>query len=325
VNVWQVAEQFLDNPRESGPDWIRASCPFHRSSSSSRSFMLNVDSGHYHCLSERCGARGSLYSLLVHFGVSRDEARAVASEVRQNAPTPKEKLRQRAGRTVHFLDESLLGAYDFCPNQLVEDGFDSRVLRAHDVGVDEGLRRFTFAIRDVEGRLVAISGRSVQRQSRMKYKVYGTKELPDWYPEKGYVPRNRDHLYRLDKAKNEPGEGLILVEGFKACLWLVQHGVRRVVAVMGSSLTNEQRALAADVGGPYYVWFDHEPGKNFADSEGRCAAARAALRLTPYGPSWVCAYPPGTPPGTAPDDLNAEQISSSLNSLLTPTEATLNE
>ena len=40
--------------------------------------------------------------------------------------------------------------------------------------------------------------------------------------------------------RERPGTPLYIVEGFFDCIWLWQHGIRRVVALMGSSLSPQQ-------------------------------------------------------------------------------------
>ena len=49
-------------------------------------------------------------------------------------------------------------------------------------------------------------------------------------------------LFNLDRAIKEPGP-LVIVEGFFDCMKLHQHGCRKVVALMGSTLSAAQEEL----------------------------------------------------------------------------------
>jgi len=58
-------------------------------------------------------------------------------------------------------------------------------------------------------------------------------------------------VYNLHQAKMyAKDQGLIIVEGFFDCMRLHQAGIPNVVALMGSSLSEEQLSLIADAVGP---------------------------------------------------------------------------
>jgi DNA primase len=237
------------------------------------------------------------------------------------------------------LPEYVLGAYDRCPLQLVEDGFTEETLARYDVGFDRNSNRITFPVRDHMGRLVAISGRASDEGVIPKYKVYDAAPPTKTKPAgelhgvvEDYVPNNRDYLYGFNDVypirffnPNEKHAPLIVVEGYKACLWLRQLGFAHTVALQGSSMTPAQRRQLNKLRGPYYIFLDHEPGKAFPDDRGRCAAVTIAERLSSAGRVFLCIYPGYTDQdpftekkqGTSPDDLNKTEINNLVESAQT--------
>ena len=58
-------------------------------------------------------------------------------------------------------------------------------------------------------------------------------------------------VYNLHRAKDHAkDQGLIVVEGFFDCMRLHQAGIPNVVALMGSSMSDEQEALIVETVGP---------------------------------------------------------------------------
>jgi DNA primase len=94
--------------------------------------------------------------------------------------------------------------------------------------------RIVVPIHNAEGQLVAYAGRwpgSPPDEDTPKYK------LPPGF-------RKAREVFNLHRAMREQSESpLYVVEGFFDCIWLYQHGIRRVVALMGSTLSPVQAAL----------------------------------------------------------------------------------
>jgi DNA primase len=93
--------------------------------------------------------------------------------------------------------------------------------------------RIALPIHNGAGQLVAYAGRwpGEPPDDTPKYK------LPTGF-------KKRLELYNLHRAiAAKETQPWLLVEGFFDCLHLWQHGARRVVALMGSSLSPEQQAL----------------------------------------------------------------------------------
>ena len=91
--------------------------------------------------------------------------------------------------------------------------------------------RIAIPIHNEEGHVVAYAGRIIGELAgdNAKYK------LPQGF-------RKSLELFNLDRAIKEPGP-LVIVEGFFDCMKLHQHGCRKVVALMGSTLSAAQEEL----------------------------------------------------------------------------------
>lgn len=93
--------------------------------------------------------------------------------------------------------------------------------------------RIAIPIHNAEGNVVAYAGRhpGEPAEGTPKYK------LPQGF-------RKSLELFNLDRAIKEPADTpLVIVEGFIGCMWLHQHGCRKVVALMGSTLSAAQEEL----------------------------------------------------------------------------------
>ncbi len=336
--VQLLAEQYLSNVKPSGRGNFRAACPFHSSSSASRSLYVWGNSGSWTCFG--CDAGGSLPGLLYRLGLKREQVDKVLQGVRYDTWKPEsESKRNRLVRDEwDVLPEFILGAWDWCPQRMLWWGFTEDTLMDFEIGYDKVRERITFPIRDHMGRLAGVSGRA-EPGGFPRYKVYdasppidGRKpgELYDVLDGKKYTPDNRMHLYGLHRffgrrllRPNEDHPPFILVEGYKGALWMRQNGFPHVVALQGSSITQHQEKLAGMVRGPKYVLLDHEPGKSLPDSRGRCSAYWITERLAKYGPAFVCQYPEGSEIGTSPDDLEEEQLAALIRTATTTAQANL--
>lgn len=327
--VDQVAQDHLDGVRVKA-EFVSARCPFH-GEDRHPSFWISRGSGEWGCFA--CSERGHGLEELLHKmglrvrGIKHvlDEAKKDRQKTAAIAKLQKKKKAKASFTGEHVLPESLLGLWDMCPVQLLDAGFTQEVLRDHDVGFDEQRARITFPIRDVEGNLVGISGRSTDG-SWPKYKVYqgfhdqvredGTVtrapgELGKWFP--SYSSTSiRDHLYRGHVVYPRLFDGedelqpLIIVEGYKACLWLVQLGWTNTVALMGARMSKMQERLIRRMGAPTYIMLDNnDAGHSGADQIeqllGRCTF-----------PVRRCWYADGADEETQPDDLPKEEIDAML-------------
>ena len=108
--------------------------------------------------------------------------------------------------------------------------------------------------------------------------------------------------FNLHRARREPQDvPLYVVEGFFDCMWLWQRGIRRVVALMGSTLSATQAALIQKITTPdsgLVVMFDE-------DDAGRAGREKAVARLSLH--CFVRTHQ-FAQEGQQPDSLMADQV-----------------
>jgi DNA primase len=93
--------------------------------------------------------------------------------------------------------------------------------------------RIAIPIHDADGKVVAYAGR---------WPGNPPGDMPKYKFPNGFLKSLE--VYNLHNAlKESPSEPLIVVEGFFDCIMLWQAGFRRVVSVMGSSISDAQAAL----------------------------------------------------------------------------------
>ena len=152
--------------------------------------------------------------------------------------------------------------------------------------------RIVVPIHNAEGQLIAYAGRwpgTPPDEDTPKYK------LPPGF-------RKAQEVFNLHRAMREPqSEPLYVVEGFFDCMWLWQHGIRRVVALMGSTLSPIQAALIQKITTPdsrVVVMFDE-------DDAGRAGREKAVIRLSLH--CFVRTHQ-FAQEGQQPDSLTADHI-----------------
>ena len=325
--VDQIALDHLEGVKIKA-QYISARCPFH-GVDTHPSFWLERSTGKWGCFA--CSAHGSgLQWLLKELGVRKKgiehllkEAEKDRKKVSAIAEIQRKKKAKADFTGAHVLPDSILGLWDMCPEALLDAGFDMELLQRHDIGFDEERLRITFPIRDIDGNLIGISGRTVI-DSWPKYKVYqgyhdrvtddgetvrDPGELGLWFPDYSSTDI-RDHLYRGNFVYHQcfdgTGDYVIIVEGYKAALWMVQLGYEYTVALMGSKMSATQERLIRRMGVPTYVLLDN-------NDAGQGGADQACSRLgNCTHPVYRCWYPEGHGEDAQPDDLTAEEAQAVL-------------
>jgi len=181
---------------------------------------------------------------------------------------------------------------------------------------------FDLSTFDIYGNLAGMSGGSAISGVYPKYKVYQGRHVDPisgkevgsdygvWFDEQypNYIIHNHNYLWNYDQVY--PGlffgkgqQDLIIVEGFKACIWLLQHGWSNTVALMGSSMSDHQRSLINRLNSRVTLFLDN-------DSAGRDATDDIArlLRKTQPGVQ-IALYPADT---NQPDDLDPEGLTAAI-------------
>ena len=99
---------------------------------------------------------------------------------------------------------------------------------------------------------------------------------------------------------------LIIVEGYKAALWLVQCGLPSTVAIMGSKMSDAQASLASQISDEVLLMLD-------MDEAGRKGQHLSAIKLYRLGVNVKCVQ--YAKEVRQPDDLTREEVHSSLLNL----------
>jgi len=264
-SVLEVANGYLHGIKRSGPENIMAICPFHTRQDGTPernpSFALSLTTGLWIC--HTCKERGTFRSLLraleVPGNVIQTRYEVLFEELSRNLerkPRPDKVILDPNPP----LDESCLGLFDYVSEQMLEWGFTEETLRDFNVGFDIKNFRITFPLRDFAGRLMGISGRTVI-DAMPRYKIYDEKDFAPWGVQSRKVERssliwNMERVYPENYFKNRPD--IVVVEGFKACMWVYQAGIRNVVALVGSYMSEQQCMILERIGGPYYFFLDND-------------------------------------------------------------------
>jgi DNA primase len=151
--------------------------------------------------------------------------------------------------------------------------------------------RIAIPIHNLEGKVVAYAGRIPGEPAgdMAKYK------LPQGF-------RKSLELFNIHRAMQEPAESvLVIVEGFFDCLKLYQCGCRKVVALMGSTMSTAQEELVriqANGQSRIIVMLDE-------DEAGRAAREDIAVRLAKMAFVKIHSFPKE---GMQPDELRTEDL-----------------
>jgi len=264
-SVLEVANTYLAGIKRSGPENIMAICPWHTRQDGSPernpSFALSLTTGLWIC--HTCKERGTFRSLLKAFDLPANIIQAryevLFEELAQNLdrkPRPERVIIEDTPP----LDESCLGLFDYISEQMLDWGFTEETIQAFNVGFDKKNLRITFPLRDFSGRLRGISGRTVV-DAVPRYKIYDDKDLGPWGVQAPKVERsgllwNAERVYPATYFR--PGVDVVVVEGFKACMWVYQAGVQNVVSLVGSYLSDQQCMILERMGGPFYFFLDND-------------------------------------------------------------------
>ncbi len=263
VTMEQVLDRYglLEQMKRSG-DSLSGCCPLHGGSNPTQ-FRVSISKNCWNCFSE-CKHGGNVLDFVaekdktsVHAAALKlmewfdlpatdtspeEEAeppRAASAPRQTPAPAPTASKQQfkpedsTPNPSLKFRLEHLDGKHPYLP----ERGLTPETIVDFGVGFcAKGMmaERIAIPVHNGEGKVVAYAGRFPG-------------EPPDGNTPKYKLPpgfKKSLELFNLDRAKKEPRElPLIVVEGFFDCMKLHQHGVKKVVALMGSTLSSAQEEL----------------------------------------------------------------------------------
>lgn len=278
--VRETIDQHLKRVRLSGSNNIVALCPFH--DDHTPSFSMSLVNGLFICFS--CGAKGNFRQFLTQVGMSPEEIKyhygRTLETLRKNAPPPPDPTKPGVVmETNRHVPEELLGIFNFLPLDLVDEGFDEETLQSFQIGVDKKHERITFPIRDLHGNLVGISGRAMHLDQEPRYKVYDREyqswDLPPYDTDKSLCLWNAHEVYarRRNTTSSDP---IVIVEGFKACMWLRQAGIADVTALMTNDMSWGQRWMLSRMGDSFIVMLDN----NSAGVKGTINVTRELAKIS---------------------------------------------
>lgn len=279
TQILDLTRRYLQRVRMVGPENITALCPFH--SERDPSFSMNILTGLYLCFS--CGEKGNLRKFLLSVGVDQHTLETqygkLISETDKNRPAPPDPIRPQAMVEEEPLPEDILGLFSGYPRALLEVGFTRETLEHFQVGFDKWHMRIVYPLRNLRGQLVGLSGRSVNEDGA-RYKVYKdeylTWNLPMRQTRKGTFLWHAHEVYPRVFPSTVP-QPVVVVEGFKACMWIYQAGISDVLALMGSHLSWEQKWILQRMGGPVHLMLDN----NEAGYQGTLKAAQQLMTSLP--------------------------------------------
>lgn len=311
---------------------LRGRCPLpsHVSKKRAESFGVNVDKNVWACQSasymegrggrkggnvldfvahmEGCSVRDAALNLNHWFNVQddQDDLTTVATETAVRRPPSRKQGKKLAAKEKSPEGESegenkVLGfelkGIDSSHAYLKTRGIKPETADHFGVGFFPGKGsmkgRVVFPIRNPAGELVGYAGRSID-DSEPRYKVPGglKKSLLLW---------GLDSAVASQKARG----AVVVVEGFFAAMKLHQAGFEQVVALMGTTLSEDQEELLLE-------HFDRVVLLLDGDEAGRLASREIGGRLCERG--FVRVVP--VPEGSDPDRMSSEQIQGLLAEVL---------
>lgn len=281
MNVFELVRPYIREATIQG-DRIKGLCPFH--DDHKPSFSMSIEPGKeglYHCWS--CQASGNLAMFLRKKGLASEAIDRVVREL----PIPVRKKRYKQPNEDPVLPESVLGAFHSCPTTMLDAGFSMQLLEAHNIGFDSQRHRVTFPLRNVRGDLIGISGRAAYEEMEPRYLIYTEQEFPMF---DNYRRPSKNFLWNLDRVaarrlNDETKDPIIIVEGFKVCLWLIQHGYQDTVALIGNAMTKAQKEILESLPGLFVLALDNdEAGQSGTYKTGKMLLGIPGAQVTVIDP-----------------------------------------
>jgi DNA primase len=321
LSIERVLEHYglLDKFKRSG-DSLSGPCPIHKGSNPTQ-FRVSVSKNVWNCFSE-CKHGGNTLDFIakmenvsIHAAAQKAiewfqlDPEAMSADSHENAPQSPQIPKSESAPRPRAASEAAPASDNGAPNKplkfrldklqadhpyLAERGLTPETIAAFDAGCcGKGMMadRIAIPIHNPAGLLVAYAGRfpGEPPEGTPKYK------LPQGF-------RKSLELFNIDRAIKEPAEQpLVIVEGFFGCMKLYQHGCRKVVALMGSTMSAAQEELIrthTNAQSQAIVMLDE-------DEAGRGGREDVAVRLARFVFVKVHVF---AKEGEQPEDLSAEEV-----------------
>jgi DNA primase len=321
ITMEQVLEHYgiLDRFKR-GTDSLSGPCPIHKGSNPTQ-FRVSLSKNIWNCFSE-CKHGGNVLDFIarmddvsIHAAALKaiewfnlDPEAVSADSNQETAESGEAPKTEEAPRPKPFARPAPV-AENIVPNKPLKFRLD-KLERGHPYLAERGLtletiidfgigycakgmmvERIAIPIQNASGEVVAYAGRYIGEapEGTPKYK------LPQGF-------RKSLELFNIDRAIKEPADQpLVIVEGFFGCMKLHQFGCRKVVALMGSTLSAAQEELIrqhTDRHSQVIVMLDE-------DEAGRAGREDVAVRLAKFVFVKVHAF---AEEGQQPDDMTAEEV-----------------
>jgi DNA primase len=260
VTMEQVLEHYgLLDKFKRGADSLSGACPIHKGSNPTQ-FRVSISKNIWNCFSE-CKHGGNTLDFIARMddvsihaaalkaiewfnldpeAMSASEAEETPGDAPKSdtpaTPAPKKPApaaeKSAPNTPLKFRLDKLERSHPY----LAERGLTLETIVDFGVGFcAKGMMadRIAIPIQNAEGKVVAYAGRSTNEptEDNPKYK------LPPGF-------RKSQELFNIDRAIKEPADKpLVIVEGFFDCMKIHQNGWRKVVALMGSTMSATQEEL----------------------------------------------------------------------------------
>ena len=319
ITMEQVLEHYgiLDQFKRSG-DSLSAPCPIHKGSNPTQ-FRVSISKNVWNCFSE-CKHGGNTLDFIARMDdvsilAAANKAiewfqldpEAMSANSEEEAKQPSEAPKAGDAPRPKPVAKPAPVVENGAPNKPLQFRLD-KLERTHPYLAERGLtletivdfgagycakgmmaERIAIPIQNPEGAVVAYAGRfpGEPAEGTPKYK------LPQGF-------RKSLELFNIDRASKEPGP-LVIVEGFFGCMKLHQFGCRKVVALMGSTMSAAQEELIrrhTDRNSQVIVMLDE-------DEAGRAGREDIAVRLAKFVFVKVHAFDED---GQQPEDMSADEV-----------------
>jgi len=317
VSMERVLQQYdlLDQFKKSG-DSLSGPCPIHKGENPTQ-FRVSVAKNVWHCFSkcQRGGNALDFIALMEDVSIHAAAVKAIEwfnldteTVSGEHEPPPSKTTEAQEQATPKEPSQT---EEEIAPNKPLKFRLD-KLQREHAYFTERGLRletlvdfgagycskgmmagRIAIPIHNTEGEVVAYAGRFAGEppEGTPKYK------LPQGF-------RKSLELFNIDRARKESPElPLVIVEGFFGCMAVHQYGYRKVVALMGNSMSPTQEEIIrrhTSSDSRVIVMLDE-------DEAGRAGRDDIAVRLSKF--CFVRVHQFGEP-DRQPEHLSADELRS---------------
>ena len=325
ITMEQVLEHYglIDQFKKVG-DSLSGPCPIHKGSNPTQ-FRVSVSKNIWNCFSE-CKHGGNTLDFItrmenvsIHAAAMKAiewfslDPGAMSANSEQETEAPSEPAKKSDAAKPKPAAKPAPTPENGAPNKPLKFRLD-KLERDHPYLAERGLtpetlvdfgigycakgmmaERIAIPIHNPEGNVVAYAGRWPEENAE---------DIPKYKLPPGF--RKSLELFNIDRANKEAAEKpLVIVEGFFDCMKLHQHNYRKVVALMGSTMSAAQEELIrkhTDRKSQVIVMLDE-------DEAGRAGREDIAVRLAKFVFVKVHVFDQD---GRQPENLSAEEVAALL-------------